>query len=771
MHFNVKRLLHLSDENNASKHSEALEFVRIHDFLPHKLSGSERRNIIKRGAERAKRDFKDKYASLQEWFMKYDPLYLLSFCAFYYLSYPEGEDPEETGRLRFPPYFIEIMQAISLCNSRNYSVEPISRESEKLERDLNDIGSLLQLSLFTSLREDMTSEEMAAQEIRGDMILQTLAIRNWAYPHQMLRVVRDLCGSIDDKYNKTNRFKFLLFMNTINSILVEREELLNKHIEKVRVFIDKDDYREMINGYNRVFPENIPVKEDQIEEIWHQAEKNIEYLKSLLLFHSDLKIEKIYSFSLDHFMSLYKENVDKNVIRSFLDKLSFRFGELADYEKEYFLLDNPVHQRPFIKVDDENYFCGVFHILPDLMLGLLERLIGENKDLRIDYNDKIKSTYLENEVARLFKSHFPSATIFRGSLWFDPDSGKDYENDLTVILDTFAIIVECKSGSISAKAKRGASLSLFDKVRELVEEPSEQARRFIKYLGTNKKAHNFDTKRGIKNNIDSSRINYYVPVTVTLSSLGMIVSNLKKIVEAGVIKKSMSELAISISLTDLECVLDIFNYEAEYVHYFFRRREFDDHVDYAGDELDLLNFYLRNGFNIGECEFDKENSFMLINESKNLDSYFIAQGQNRKTDKPKHEITRWWEDILLRLSMKKPTNWVETSFILLNTTKGDQENFEKRMNELIKRIRRKKVEKEHNWVTFVVGPDRRKYWIVGYPYDIRDREERNAVIGTIIHSVDSDKIKGVVVIGIDLNRTDYPYSVLAGKLDTKLSSF
>jgi hypothetical protein len=368
----------------------------------------------------------------------------------------------------------------------------------------------------------------------------------------------------------------------------------------------------------------------------------------------------------------------------------------------------------------------------------------------------------------LIKSHFPNAKLFPGSEWLDPKDKKKYENDLTVIIDTFALIVEAKSGGITLPAKRGAPKSLFSSIRDLIDVPSEQALRFITYLVGNKKSHSFKTKRGEVNNIDSSQIKYYIPIGVTLSSFGVISSNLKKMVKAGITKKNMNDLAMSISLTDLEAVLDILNFEAEYIHYFSRRREFDNHVNYLGDELDLLNFYLRNGFNVGEAEFDKKNSFMLIAESKQLDPYFISKSSGYVIEKPKHKMSNWWEDILTRLSTKKPANWIETSFIMLNTTKNDQNVFEQKVKKLTKRIMGGKVEKKHNWVEFHCGPKERKFLIVGFPYNTKDKEERNTVIGTIIEGMDSTRIRGVVVIGVDLNRNDYPYSVLAGKLDTNL---
>ena len=80
-------------------------------------------------------------------------------------------------------------------------------------------------------------------------------------------------------------------------------------------------------------------------------------------------------------------------------------------------------------------------------------------------------------------------------------------------------------------------------------------------------------------------------------------SNLKDLIEAGITNKSLPELAPVINLTDLMAIFEILDLQSEKVHYLGRRREFDAHLRFHGDELDVLAFYLDHGFNIGEAEF------------------------------------------------------------------------------------------------------------------------------------------------------------------------
>jgi hypothetical protein len=131
-------------------------------------------------------------------------------------------------------------------------------------------------------------------------------------------------------------------------------------------------------------------------------------------------------------------------------------------------------------------------------------------------------------------------------------------------------------------------------------------------------------------------------------------------------------------------------------------------------------------------------------------------------------MTKWWKDILLSISNRKPDGWVESGFILLNSTKENQEKFEGMFKKLMLRLKKGKVKNLHNWVVFVSGPERRRYLIAGYPYVTTDKEVRNGVINEIISDKNFGGARGCVVIGVQMDRLDYPYSVLARRASSNL---
>jgi hypothetical protein len=745
-----------------------MRMIEVPNPFPKNIPKGKRLEIIRNIGTKAKEDFDKKYPNIQKWFKDYDPLYILSFCSLYFVSRPEGIDPEVAGSLDFYHFNLEIMQAFALFQERSFSLKPLMNNAEKLKLEMKEIGELMQLRLLNIPEHLKSDKEILAYKLRTEMISQTTAVRNWAYSYQMKRIVIDLSKLIKYDFEKIYGIDPVRFMELLFKITEERNTLLSKHLQKVKLFAEKKSYKEMMKAYNKAFPENKKIEDDEVEKIWNSVGKNKRKFLGLLIYHSDLKIEEIYSFDIDHALSLYGDNGKRKELKNIFNRLSIRFGDLKDCEKEHIILNNPVHHQPFIIIEEDKYYSAIFGIISHLAINLLEDLISKDENLQKKYSNRIKPNYLEDEIERLFKINFPNAIVFRGSQWIDTSNNKNYENDLLVIIDTFGLIIEAKSGQVTPSARRGAPKILFETLKLLIEEPSEQAHKFIEYLKKNRTIHTFNNKRGEKNVVDSSKINYFIPIGITLANLGIISSNLKKLIEAGITERKISDLAPSISLTDLEVIFELLPFEAEKIHYFARRREIEDHLNYEGDELDLLSFYLENGFNIDETEYNSEIMIDLILKSKEIDPYFEGINRGVKVNKPGLEMTEWWKDILNKLSNKKPKNWLETSFILLNSTKKNQEKFEKTLEGLKKRIRTGKVDKKHNWVTFLFGPKRKSFAVIGYPYITINKEERNNIIMNIFHSEEVKNSKGSVIIGINVNKEDYPYSILAGRLDTQL---
>lgn len=136
-------------------------------------------------------------------------------------------------------------------------------------------------------------------------------------------------------------------------------------------------------------------------------------------------------------------------------------------------------------------------------------------------------------------------------------------------------------------------------------------------------------------------------------------------------------------LADLEIVFDILKTTPEKIHYLKRRAELEANADYKGDELDLLGFYLKTGFNVGESEFDGVH-LLLTGMSKPIDVYYEALEENIYLEKPQLKLTKWWLDICQKIQDRKLHQWSDIANILLNVSYNEQEQLLKNSKQLQK---------------------------------------------------------------------------------------
>lgn len=735
--------------------------------FPPGLSREERLKAIREAGERARQDFGPKYARIAGWFNEYDSLYILSYVAFYFLSHVEGTDPEATGSLEFMAHYLEIMQAFALMQPRTIDARPLLAEGERLQREIREVGDLMQRRLLAIPDGVNTDEAIHQYWLRAEMMSHTTAVRNWAYNHQMRRLTTDLVGLVAIEFEAIHGVDPRAVVHMLYRLGEVATDKLNAHIAKIRMWGRKSNHREMVAAYAEAYPERKRMTPEQADELWERGGRDVSQVAGMLFAHSDLGLSDIYSFTIDEAVEHYGDASKRDAVARLLYRLSYDFGELRDHPKEFLILDNPVHRKPLIRLPQGVFFTAIHGVISHFALLMMETLIAENEELRILYADR-KATFLERSVEQIFRRHFPDAEILAGGKWVDPNTGVVYENDLLVVLDRFAIIVEAKSGTVTPPARRGAPERLFETLSALIEEPSIQAHRLLAYLKGAPGPVVLANSSGGRLTLDPAIVKYHIPIAVTLEQLGPISSNLKTLREAGVTARTMEELALCINLADLETVCEILDSEAEHVHYFARRREFERHVEYLGDELDLLGFYLDNGFNIGQEEYAGDIRLMLLLKSKELDPYVVGHAEGRDIPRPRLAMTKWWRDMLDTLAARRFRGWLEASYVLLNMSKADQEQLENGFRELVERIHGGTAGHPHNWVTCVTGPAERRVMVAVYPYTTDDIELRNSIMNQIINSEEAGALRGAIVIGVHLGKMNYPYSVFGSRLETNL---
>lgn len=725
----------------------------------------ERLEVVKKLGEKGNSDFSETYHQLGNWFTEYDAPYLLAFCSVYFLSAPEGIDPEAIdGKLDFYQHNLEILQAIALTKKRSFLPKLLFNEETQ---KLIDISKSLENSIYfrqfyseKPFDEKELNKRRAIAEIRG----QTTAVRNAFYPQQTFQLARKLYSKISNIINDKFNLDADKIIDFFWKLMISTNDKLNNHLKKVRSFtIPKNLSPEKTwELYKTAFPSN-ENDEEMFSAFLELVKQDKTYFKYFLASYSDRLLPQVFCFSLDEAADLYGDKSKKEDLSVVLDLWSYCFGDLQAHNIEHFILDNPILQRPFIKLDDEVYFCPAISIINHSLLDLMELIISENSRKNdIEKYEKARADLLEEEVERLFQKYFPNAQLFKGSLWEDSSINKNGENDLLVLLDSFAFVVESKAGKINGAAKRGSILKLKRVLKDLVVKASDQANSFISYLDKNKGIHKLATRSGKFNNFDTSEVRYYVPLTITFESLGTVSANLRSCIEVGWIDAPLESLAPSLPVGDLETVFEILENEIERTHYLIRRSQIEKSINYAGDELDLLAFYLDNGFNLGD-----ESKTPYINfgiKSKELDPYFVSKMLGKSVIKPKLSLSVWWKDIIELICKRKQRNWVEMGYVLLSFSKSAQKDFERNYKKLRQMIKRKKTEKPINFMLMITDPPQeRSYAVVAYPYSETDKEERNNTLRRILVEEIDEKysVQGIICFGISIENPSYPYNVSA----------
>ena len=717
--------------------------------------------ILRKTGANAKATFDREFPKVQEWCDRYDPLYLLSFCLYYFLTAERGVDKEAIeGKIDFGSHHLELLQAIALMKPRGGTPEPLKERAKELQEFLKELTDALIAGSF-DLSEGISTAEAKKRSVLSKMRIQTLVIRNWALQDQAIAHMKAFCSGsfgtiLSDTYGGVSGARLV---DAIVSLGKKIEDRMNTHRSKLTPMVRADTFDSTYSAYRQSFPDIKDDTEGMRRFFEERYNGNLMTFKMVLIMHADLRLSDIFTFTLDDLIKLCGSPEHRDATKEILERWSYRFGDLADRNPHHFLYSNPVLQRPFIVTGDEEYFWVMSGILSHTLSGLIEGLVPIEQRQR--YLD-CRSKYLEDTVADLCRSAFPDGHIYQGSQWRPTETPSTlYENDILVIVDSTALVIECKAHLVDPPARRGAEFRLVDTLEDVVVESSIQANRFVAFLKERREVHSFRTQSGTVNTVDASRLVRFVSFSVTYENLGYISANLKESVEAGLID-SQHTLVPSICITDLEVAFELLESQAERIHYLSRRAEIEKTMHYFGDELDLLAFYLESGFNIGDWE-DGGIVIDLNMKSKELDPYFVAKANGVSVPKPRLDLSPFWLALLKRIEQVKMDFWTELAYVLLNVGRKDQDKFEKKLKKFIKLVRSGKIKQKHNWIVMLSrGGEAGKYAVIGFPYRTESREERNEMMRHIASDLEeSTPVLGMVIVGINVNALTYPYDVMA----------
>lgn len=622
---------------------------------------------------------------------------------------------------------------------------------------LDKTFSEMRLGSITAYDSKIDQEQQFIIEL---LRAHTQNVRNWGYFHYVVNIMKDLLEPLDKSFEKELGLRGSFLICLFEAVLSLYEARVNNHFDKLRAINNCQSIAELWEKYSSLFPNMAgdSMKEDQFYREWKASLKQ---LKMMHIAHSDLQLSDLIEFKLDDLMSLLPQESDQNNLGKLLDMLSLPFGDLQNDKPEHFFLDNPIWKKPFIKFSLNSYLLPVPTSLFSHINEIIKNLVMACSNDLISQYRKRRSDFLEKAIENTIKEKLPGALVYRNLIRRDPQTGQEIENDILVLFDSCALLIEAKSGMVTDIAKRGVLERVKKKIDELIVAPSMQSAKFADFIFQNSKICFFKTKNGNEVTIDLSKVKKVLRLSVTLEDFATIQTFAAKFKEAGFIAPCL-ELAPTMVLSDFLVVMDILESPKFILHYLSRRPQFETNAEFMADEIDLLAFYCDTTFNIGPTEFDKT-KLVLLGMSKAIDTYYNAISSGLPSaKKPAPRLTQWWADILTTIEARHFDRWVEASLLLLNVAYKDQLKIKKYFKKITKNVHRNWRIPGHECAVILTSDVQQKEEaFVFFAYKQVHFQTRHQLAQDIINKVSSQShAKFYVVLGVNIDSDDYPYSFI-----------
>ena len=668
-------------------------FATMPGLFREDLSYSERRDAINAMAM-SFADARDKaFATIERFVSNFDPLHALSVLTAYGLSIDvtkDGVRASEAKRDKIHQDHVELLQALILQKAASDwpQRQPRPPDTQELWDALIELGHGFDLSRLRPLDLENESDAlvMLQEKIRGN----TRAVRNWGYYHQVKDIGHRLLAPLDERMRPVLGFAGTELIAVLDSLVRSNEARINEHRTKFFGAIGKPSVSEMVSAYAEAMPAT-----DGSWLLDYFAEKafSLQQAKTVLLAHSERALQDCFTHEAPEVSARSGVAVDQ--VKTIFRALGLVPSELSGRAPKMFLLDNPVWTSPWIALSEDTIFACIPQTGFSFLFEIIDRLIGVSEPLKLAWHDR-RAAFLEVDVAATLSKALPGAVVYRNLEWRVSGTERHGETDALVVLDSIAIIVEAKSGAVSAHSKRGAPDRLKSEIRELLESPALQSQRLLAAINERRAG---DSKLIFSEHVDLSMVRYVMQMSVTLEDFSTIQSNIGKLQALGLVSKNVAPVP-TLCLADLHTLVEILDTPVLFLHYLHRRMHLEGKFSHEADELDLLGTYLMTGLLLG-CKETDGTRVTFYRMSEKIDRYMMSLSEGIRTEKPRRRLDDPWAGILERVLHVRSHRWPEIAIMLLDVDDRGQKALARGIRALVKKHRYQKTAPHQNILVFL----------------------------------------------------------------------
>ena len=681
------------------------------------------RGLIERALATAGPDFGDAMRATKASFAGAKPVELMGALAMYFGTAEAGSNPEFTRSNGVFWHHLELAQAFAFraIPSDDDQAEPPFKAVEPAVRALRKLTDAWILLEARKVQQASPGRDRDLASVLLRLRVNAMALRGWGYHDRIVGLLEDLLAPLDARVKPSLGWRPSALPRWWTAIVGAMNSRLDAHRAAVREAVEWPVDGTWLTRLRDRFAA-LPVEDEAV--LIAQATADEELRRGFVYHSSDLVAHEIFRCGLDELVGLFPDgDVEPKTVRNLLRPWSLHPGRYGELDPGRFFLENPVLERPFVGSEEDRWHLFCPWLLFHNPFGLLEAVLGADKDL-FDIYLRRRADFLEERTGAILADALPGAQVETAILHTNPSDGREYENDALAVVDSYAVIAEAKAGRLGPEARRGHRRRLRQRITALVDEPSQQAERLANHLAADSDVKTFRRKRDDSEfELDAGAIRRVLTLGVTLEPIAGLLPRLSEVADAGLTERTAGALAHSISLTDLELVADVLAHPSEVLHYLGRRAEIERRDFLQGDEVDLLGLYLQTGLNLGEREFSGRDNLDVTGMSDPIDLWHYRREAGLEAEPPRVKRVPWWEAVLSRVESRRGMRWPEIGVSLCNVGPPEQDDLEASMRQLRAEIAAGE-RPATDLLVFHNGPPERRDVFIGVIATSPDRNER-----------------------------------------------
>lgn len=667
-----------------------------------RLTDEERKDWIVGMGEHARSELADALAQIEDLTTRVEPFQTLAVMASYALMRFEKKDKSrERAAPEVQQGHIEFLQAMYLRLPSSTPLSPSTPDDIQVLFDqlprLFAAQHQARLPTRESVDRPLTADEGALRVVQEFLRAHTTVVRNWGYFSNVTRISEGLLSGIDQQFTARYGLAASDVVRLFEHLVRRQERLVSAHWARLQEVFRLATVDEMVDAFFARFPFD-GITSEAVAELKREA-VTTRRLQVALLPMADQYLAAEFFFSGDQIAQ--ETGLPPVAVEGLLRQLSLVFGAMADTPVDRLFLTNPVWLRPLIALDSPGqYFCALPQTLMSFVYPIVDELVKPYPELAKPLSD-VRSNYLELEVERLLMVAFPDAQVVTRFKWRDGD--QEFETDAMLRFDSTILLVEAKSAKVSWPALRGAPDRLIRDVRELIVAPSEQSGRLATKLQQEIALRAAGDASQMAFPLSLDNVTAVVRLSVSLQDFATVQSVPSLLAQAGVLNNRYP-LAPCISLADLEVLIDLLEEPHVRLHYIRQRASTMLAQQVVGDELDMLGLYLDTSLNFGGLQPSEQN-IALNGYSARLDGYYTAKDEGKHVRKPRRATIAWFNRLCDQISKRPMLGWSELTGALLSLAPIQQQNVEREVQKIARRIRDGKPVRDGKDTIVLVGPE------------------------------------------------------------------